>query len=107
MSSPRVVHVVPDPFGFGGDSDLIAATSGILTEAGNVDTLADDLRCLIACPALRLDMGRAAAQRVRQLSDSGQQLGFLRDLLTAEVARVRRGTEKILGGSASDARAAS
>jgi glycosyltransferase involved in cell wall biosynthesis len=87
----------------GGAAELIDASSGILTAAGDVAALADGLRRLITDPALRRDMGRAAAQRVRQLSDPGRQLGRLRDLLTAEVTRARGGPEKVAGGLASEA----
>src|SRR5262249_15250938 len=73
----------------GGAGELIDRSSGVLTPPGDPAALAEGLRSLITRADLRREMGRAAARRVRVLSDPATQMGTLRDLLAAEVSSAK------------------
>jgi glycosyltransferase involved in cell wall biosynthesis len=81
----------------GGASEMVDATTGILVPAGeDVAPLAEALRCLIADPDKRSEMGARARQKAIRLCDPRQQLSRLAGFCGAEA----RGA--VAGGESAD-----
>lgn len=67
----------------GGALEIVDESCGLLVKPGDPESLAEALGRLIACPALRLQLGSAGPARARLLCDPASQMNQLRDLAKA------------------------
>jgi glycosyltransferase involved in cell wall biosynthesis len=75
--------------GIGGACEIVNGSCGILTQPGDVTSLANALRVLIADADLRARLGMAARKRPQELCDPSLQMRKIHALLTAVVISPR------------------